>query len=141
VADAWGLSWGGAWGVSWNIPEAPQPSPAGTQAPSGGYFEGTRRRRTKRDIEEDRLRYGIPIQALEVIEDVALSQAKRLETDRQKQFEELLRELELNRIEWHGRYLEALNGIRTALIEQEIADRLNAKLQEEEIIFVLMAAS
>jgi hypothetical protein len=65
-----------------------------------------------------------------------------LEQDAQKRFEELLRELELQGIEFDARYLEALNIQRERLIDAEIAARLRLIREDEElIILLLMAAS
>ncbi|WP_323165328.1 hypothetical protein, partial [Pseudomonas atacamensis] len=79
--------------------------------------------------------------AEQVILEVAQQQAQRLELDRQKQFEELSRELRLRNIEWEGRYLESLNLERQRLIDLEISARLKAKLkvqQEDEDIMAIM---
>ena len=79
--------------------------------------------------------------ALPVINFVAARQAERLETDQQKIFEELLRELQLERISFDLRYLEALNLERQRLITQEIARLLKLKLEEEELMFLMMVAA
>jgi len=65
-----------------------------------------------------------------------------LERDEQKRFEELLRELQLQGIEFDARYLEALNIQRERLIDAEISARYRLIREEEElIILLLMAAS
>jgi hypothetical protein len=65
-----------------------------------------------------------------------------LEQDAQKRFDELLRELELQGIEFDARYLEALNIQRERLIDAEIAARLRLIREDEELlILLLMAAS
>ena len=91
--------------------------------------------------------FGIPQAAEEVIHAVAKSQADRLETDAQKQFEEITREFALRNMEFDGRYLEVMNQIRGRLIDDEIAERIRAGLvverlqQEEETMILLMLAA
>jgi len=103
---------------------------------------------SRRDISRARKRFGLDdgadreVVAATVIADVAARQALRLERDEHKRFEELLRELQLQGIEFDARYLEALNIQRERLIDAEIAARLKLKLEDEElIILLLMAAS
>ena len=121
------------------MPPAP-PVPDSGVKPSGGIPATLHARgRTRKEISEERKRYGIQdALAAEIIEAVAAHQVDRLETDEQKRFEELHRELELRHIMWQGRYLEALNGIRTRLIDEEIAARLRMKFREEEEIMMLL---
>jgi hypothetical protein len=100
---------------------------------SGRYAPGDRRR-TKDDIRRDRERFGVLTPAAaEVIAEVAVRQVERGETDAQKRFEELHRELELRRIEWDARYLEALAAMREHYIE---AARV---AQDEEALVLLIA--
>ena len=161
--NTWGRSWGvnSAWGTSWN-----RAQPAGTPGvffggqffaggffgdatvtpttqPSGGFpaSDGAQRR-TRKDISRDRERFGIPDEARLAIEAVAAQQSQRLEQDKQKQFEELNRELELRGIEFEGRYLESLNVERERLINAEIGLRLRQRMIEDEelMILVMMAA-
>lgn len=113
-------------------------------APSGGYaYSGHEvRRRTADDIRRSREEFGvIPKQAEEVIGQVALNQAERLEIDQQKRFDELLRELQLRGIEFEARYLEALNAQREALINAEIARRIREKMADEEMLTLLLVAA
>ena len=121
---------------------APPPPPADTTPPPRGtvpWLSDLGARRTKRDISRERERYGIQDElALAAIAEVAARQAERLELDEQKRFEELSRELELRRIEWDARYLEALNVMRERLIGEEIAALMHRKLRDEEDILVLM---
>jgi hypothetical protein len=95
------------------------------------------RARTRREIAEDRKKHGIPDAYLEVIKEVAAAQVSRLETDEQKRFEELHRELELRQIIWDGRYLEIMNQIREQMIAAEIAEHLRAHIQDEEELTML----
>jgi len=124
-------------------PPAPEPS---ALKPSGGIPAD--QIRTRRDISRARKRFGLDdgadreVVAATVIADVAARQALVLERDAQKRFEELLRELELQGIEFDARYLEALNIQRERLIDAEIAARLRLLREDEElIILLLMAAS
>lgn len=98
--------------------------------------------RTKQDISKDRKRLGLEdeeyLKAQQVIQDVAKRQAERLELDKQKQFEELSRELKLNKLEWEGQYLDSLNETRERLITLEIGVRLKARIQEESDLIMLM---
>lgn len=120
------------------------PTPPASENFSGGYFEhgGDKRRRTKREIQLERARYGISLEAQGVIAEVAERQVDRLEADPQKRFEELERELELKHIGWRAEYLRALNAERERLITGEIAARLQAKQADDEaIILGLLAAA
>ena len=106
-------------------------------------LDNEQQRRTRKDISRERERYGIQDElALEAIAEVAARQAERLEMDAQKRFEELARELELRRIDFDGRYLDAMNVMRERLITEEIAARLHRKLKDEaDIILLLMMAT
>ena len=129
-----------------SAPPAPPPT-ATTQLVGGGiphdYVP------SRRDISRARKRLGLDdgfrdteTVAAAVIADVAARQALVLEQDAQKRFEELLRELQLQGIEFDARYLEALNIQRERLIDAEIAARLRLKREDEELlILLLMAAS
>ena len=109
-----------------------------------GYTGYETRTRTKKEIKEERERLGIlPRKVERIIQDVALRQAQKLELDKQKQFEELSRELRVQKIEWEGRFLEVLNAEREKLIDREIASRLRFRLQEENdlMTLIVLAAS
>ena len=132
-----------------SAPEPPPPA-APTIRPSGGipYTARDGLPRSKRDISRARKRFGLDdgadreVVAATVIADVAARQALVLERDAQKRFEELLRELQLQGIEFDARYLEALNIQRERLIDAEIAARYRLIREDEElIILLLMAAS
>lgn len=99
------------------------------------------RGRSKKEIEEDRKRFGIHSPALEVIAKVAYSQYKRLEVDKQKQYEELSRELELRKIEWDTRYMELLAEERERLIDREIRAIFARQRDDEEIMLMLLAVA
>ncbi len=150
LMDAWGGSWGSSWGTSWSREEAPEPpvppvpegeQPRGTAAWLYGPYGHDARRRTSTDILRDRERYGIPPAASAVISSVAHRQADSLQTDAQKRFEELSRELELRGIEWRAEYLEELNTRLERLITAEIAARLKLMQQarDEEALLMLLA--
>ena len=109
-----------------------------------GYTGYETRTRTKKEIQEERERLGIlPRKVERIIQDVALRQAQKLELDKQKQFEELSRELRARKIEWEGRFLEVLNAEREKLIDREIAQRLRFRVQEENdlMTLIVLAAS
>lgn len=76
-----------------------------------------------------------------VIADVAARQARTLERDEQKRFEELTRQLALERIEFRAAHLEALNRERERLIDLEIAKLLRKKLEDEEMLLMLLMVS
>lgn len=107
--------------------------------PSGGIPATLRvKGRTRKQLEEDRQRFGITAKAADVIEGVAKRQAETLEADEQKRFEELERQLALEKIGWNGKYLAYLNEARAKLIDEEIAERLKEKLEEEELMITLV---
>lgn len=110
--------------------------PGGGGIPSQGYQGHEVRHRTKEDVRKDREKFGVIPQ--QVILDVARRQVERLELDKQKQFEELSRELKLNKLEWEGKYLESLNETRERLITLEIGMRLHKRIQEESDLIMLM---
>ena len=105
-----------------------------------GYTGYETRTRTRKEIQEERERLGIlPRKVERIIQDVALRQAQKLELDKQKQFEELSRELRVQKIEWEGRFLEVLNAEREKLIDREIASRLRVRLRDQEDMLFLLA--
>mgnify|MGYP001611177427 CR=1 FL=1 len=111
----------------------------GGSHPSQGYGGHEVRKRTREEVRLERERLGIiPKRVERIIEEVAKRQAEKLELDRQKQFEELSRELKLKNIEWEGRFLEALNKSRERLIDLEIASRIKVKLRDEQDIISLL---
>ena len=122
----------------------PAPAAAAAVAPSGG-FPAVDRGRTRREITRDRERFGIPdeerIRAEKIARQVAAAQAARLEMDAQKQYDELSRELAIERIETRTEYLEAMNAERSRLIDAEIAVRLRFLREEEEVILLLLMAA
>ncbi len=105
--------------------------------PSGGFPAYEHTLRTPRQVSEDRKHFGLTDKVARAIEAVAASQAKRLEQDAQKQFEELNRELQSRSIDWDAKYLEALNLQRERLIDSEIKALLRQRLDDEEIVFML----
>ena len=119
-------------------------------SPSGGvpaadyrdrYYDHTR---TSEQVAEARRRFGIEEKAAVIVSDVAARQAERLESDGQKRFEELLRELQLEGIEFDARYLQALNYERQLLIDLEIQRRMQLVLrqkEEEELLLLMMIAA
>ena len=120
------------------IPPTPPPVSPPTTQPSGGFPFEYGRTRTRRELAEARKRYGLDARISRVIEDVAASQAARLEADAQKRYEELTRELTLRRIAFHARYLEVMNEMRQKMIDAEIAARLKQRLNADEDLMILM---
>ena len=113
--------------------------------PSQGYSGYETRRRTRKEIQEEREKLRILPKAAAIIERVAERQATELaelKLDEQQRFEELQRELALESIEWDGKYLELLNTLREQLIRDEIAKLIRLKLEREEneMMVLLMAA-
>ena len=102
------------------------------------YYKKSRAR-----IRQEREAVGISTEILDLIDGVAKRQAAVVESDPQKQFEELERALELAQADWQGRYLEVLNDLREQYISEEISRLLAEKLvrEENEMILLVMAAS
>lgn len=113
-----------------------------TQAPptGGGYirYHPDYYKKSRERIRKERQALGIDVAALDVIEGVAKRQALGVESDSQKQLDELHRELQLAEIEWEGRYLEVLNDLRERYISEEIARLLDKKLKDEEDVMMLL---
>ena len=124
--------------------------PATPTGPIGGGYVHEYKP-TKRDISKARKRLGLEDEisrreaeaAARIIADVAARQARSLELDEQKRFEELLRNLELEGLQFDARYLEALNRQREILINAEIAARFRALAirEEEELMLLVMIAA
>ena len=113
--------------------------------PSGGWpsTQGERGR-SRKEVSEARKRLGLDdgYRVSTIIADVAARQADRIEQDQQKIFEELLRELELQGLEFDARYLEALAVQRQRLIDAEIASRFQKMLlDDEELMLLVMIAA
>lgn len=127
-------------------PTPPTPTPEEPPRGTVAFLSDLpRRKKTEEEIRKEREDLGILPKAARVIEDVARSQAERLEQDRQKQLEQLARELEVAGIEWESRYLELLARLRERFIEEEIA-RLEASimqsnLRRKQLMQILMIAS
>ena len=107
--------------------------------PSQGYSGHETRTRTKDDVRLERERLGIL--PARIIEEVAARQVERLETDAQKQYDELLRELELQGVQFEARYLEALTAYRDFLLNEEIARRLRQNINNEETMMLILIAA
>lgn len=125
-------------------PPAPEPTPAAAEERfAGGYTTSVgERRRARKEVSEARSRFGIQdAEALLAIQEVARRQAERLEMDRQKQYDEMVRELELRRIEYRASYLEALAAERERLITEEIKRRFQMQDDEAVILLTLIAAA
>lgn len=126
------------------------PTPTGqvdTAKPQGRAewlgFDSRPRSREERTLHlrKERERFGIIEEASKVIARVAARQAQALESDNQKRFEELERELALNGIPWKGGYLELLNEARRRIIDAEIKEHLQAlQFIEEEIMLLLLVS-
>jgi hypothetical protein len=110
-----------------------------TTVPSGGFRRGDPYRYTRRP-EIKKLFEEIPPKVAQVISVVAEHQVENLRLDDHQRLEELVRELELEGLEWNTKYLNALNLQREALIDEEISERLHLlkRRREEEAIIMLI---
>ena len=130
---------------SWGVAEA-SATPAASVTTGGGYVHGERHR-SRKEISEARKRLGLEDAyeqelAAAIIADVAARQAKALELDEQKRFEEITRQFALERIEFRAAHLEALNLERERLINLEIAKLLRKKFDDDEgLLMLLMVAA
>lgn len=107
-------------------------SGATTQTFSGGYYEHHPYWRPVK-------RRGIPDEAVQIIDAVAIRQAEQLGLDEQQRFEELTRELELKGITYEIRYLKALNELRERLIDEEIGKRLRQKRDANNMLLIFLS--
>lgn len=129
MADAWGRSWGVAWGNSWKSGITP---PVVTTKPSGGYFEGSGKRRTKADLKAERIRLGITTEpvAVEALREVAASvieaERKELALKEQEQAELLKRVLHER-----GVTLEAHRKLK-AILAVVIAEEVKRQRDQED---------
>ena len=116
---------------------APPPAPVVVPRviPSGGYpWLGPYRR-------EHPWLAKLPQQVSEIIQVVAEEQLEDLGLPRRLQALRLKRELKAKDLEYHTRYFEALSLERELLIDLEIAQRLKKKIEDEEVIFLIVLAS
>jgi hypothetical protein len=129
---------------------APPAAAVVPERPAGGWPERGRRKKlhlptypTDAELRKQREEWGILPKAEAIISAVAQRQAEAAKYDEQRYFEELTRELELQNIEFEGKYLESLNVQREKLIDAEIGRLLKEKFDNEdmEIILMLVAAS
>jgi len=123
----------------------PSGIPVGGGVPSQGLYPT----RTKKQISDERKKYGIKDRIAQVVEEVARKQAQALEIDQQRQEEELSRELKEKEIAWNKKYLDYLNAERSRLIREEISLRLQAKaesdlqkvIEEDELLLLILIAA
>lgn len=130
------------------VPPDPEPEPVAQEQPKGrAEWLGDYRpdQRSPEDIRKARQRFGvIPPDAEAAIAEVAIRQAARIETDAQKQYDELAGELKLRELEFKAEYLEALAAERERLINEEIGRRLKQLQLENDngvLLMLLMAAA
>ena len=141
MASAWGTSWGEAWNGAWGDTGGPAPPPvADTAKPSGGipaYDRGP----TKEQKRRSRVLHGLEA---DVVYEVAARQAEALDLDELQRKEELLAELKLRGIETRALHFEELTRQREALIDAEIARRIqaiyNADLEAAAVLIMIAAA-
>jgi len=124
-------------------PVVTPPLVGGGYNPAQGLYE---RKRTRKEISEARKKYGLDDrykgeEIVETILEVAKDQAQSLQTEPAKQSEELSFALKIRGIEFDAIYLEALAAERQALIDAEIAIRLQQIEQEEEMLLLMMIAA
>jgi hypothetical protein len=123
----------------------PSGIPVGGGVPSQGLYPT----RTKKQISDERKKYGLKDRIAQVVEEVARKQAQALEIDKQRQEEELSRELKEKEIAWNKKYLDYLNAERSRLIREEISLRLQAKaesdlqkiIEEDELLLLILIAA
>lgn len=107
---------------------------------AGGYLRASDRRRTKREIDEARRRFGInvPEEVAEVIEAAAEDQVADLVTDPQKQKRDLQMRLRVRDLQFQARYLELLAAERERLIHEELAKIADMTRRNNEGVTKLM---
>ena len=115
-------------------PPPPPPVDDVVVRPSGG-FPAYDRGPTKEQRRRSRILFGLEA---EVVEAVAARQAEALDLDEHQRKEELLAELRLAQIEARVEHFEALARQRQALIDEEIALRLKAMLDDEAAAIILI---
>ena len=134
----------------YDLGQAPPPVAVVVPQPSGGWpIPGKRKKLhlpaypTAEQLRKQREELGILPKTAAIIESVAQRQAAAMRYDEQRYFEELNRELELQGIEFEGRYLESLNIQRIKIIDAEIGRLLKIQLDKEdmEVIIAIVAAS
>lgn len=123
--------------------EAPEPEPeVVVEQPRGRaawLADLPRRERSREEISRDRERFGlIDDEAREAIAEVAARQAERDEQDEQKRFDELYRELELRKIGFDARYLEALTAMREEMVRRREEQQKLQLLRENDDMLLLM---
>ena len=137
AGPAWGLAWGLAWGNAWGViagyeqPTPPTPEPGRRQGRGSSSF--WIRHPYKR----------IRRKAIEVIEEVAQRQVQDTRLDDTQKVQELMAELEAQKVSFDKRYLQALQARREFLIDEEIAQRMREVMkkrneEEEAIIFMIL---
>ena len=136
------------WRTGAGTPDPVPPPPDTGEQPRGrAAWLGDYRpdQRSAEDIRKARQRFGvIPPDAEAAIAEVAIRQAARIETDAQKQYDELAGELKLRELEFKAEYLEALAAERERLINEEIGRRLQQVLDNNNngvLLMLLMAAA
>ena len=102
---------------------------------SGGYGHPGYKRRTRREIEEERRKFGL---ITKTIDDIAKRQVEDLHFDSQQRLEELTREFKLLELEYESKYWEILNLKREKLIDEEIKSLLLR--YEDELVVMMMVA-
>ena len=112
-------------------------TPTSSETYSGGWLPH-QRYQTPEEIRERREELGILPRR--VIHDVAARQVENPILDEQQRFEELLRELELNSIQYEARYLTALNAERERLLDAEIYRLFEQRREDDAVALILIAA-
>lgn len=142
VGDVWGNNWLASWGVSWRQAAEP-PSPTATSPSSGGYLRASDRRRTQKEIDEARRRFGInvPLEVVEVIQEAAQDQVEDSVTDPQKQKRDLQMRLRVRQLKFEAEYLKALAIERERLIDEEIVARVQKTYRNNQVLKLLLLAA
>jgi hypothetical protein len=111
-----------------------------TETLSGGYEYAKRsgRRRTKEEINEERVKFGLTEFEAKIVEKVAVEQTEHLNIAEKQRIKELKNELKISGLKYQNQYLKYLNYERQRLINEEIGNVLKLKQEEESIFMLLM---
>lgn len=122
--------------------EAPPPSPS-TDQPSGGYLRGSDRRRTQKEIDEARRRFGInvPEEVIEVIQEAAQDQVEDSVTDPQKQKRDLQMRLRVRQLKFEAEHLKALAIERERLIDEALREQAQRIHRNNQSLTLLLIAA
>lgn len=141
--SSWGKSWGNAWGATGSTPKPPELQDV--EWLGGGDLQHLNARtQSAEEKRAEREALGIiPPEVKRAIDVVAMIEARdpmaALDNEAQA-IEALARELEQDEIAWRDFYAELLRDALRVLIDEELACRLRALMEEqdEEQVIILM---